>query len=80
MFATHTFRNELGVPLQVWVEPWADVYCLSQGSTITFIVEAGAATSPVIESALAEGRITFWFKDEPEIAIDGKLAVPDWQE
>ena len=77
MRRTHTLVNDAQDDLEVWVEPWADLYVVRRGSKVAFSF-AAEGKSDLLESKIAVGKMTFWFSgpDAPEVEIDGTEAEP----
>ena len=76
MRRTLTFVNDLQDELEVWVEPWADLYVVARGTKVAFsYVTEG---DDLLEIKLADGRLTFWFSapEGPEVSINGTEAEP----
>jgi hypothetical protein len=75
MRLTHTLENDLCDLLEVWVEPWADLYTLPRGSKISLSYEVSGEAGP-LESKVEGDKLTFWFNgaDEPRVSINGEEA------
>jgi hypothetical protein len=69
--------NDVHDDLEVWVEAWADLYVLPRGAKVAFSYDVAGDTD-VLESEIADGRLTFWFggRDAPVVMIDGAEAEP----
>ena len=76
MRLTHTLVNDFVDELEVWVEPWADLYVVLRGAKVAFIYEAKVGAD-LLESEVEQGRVTFWFSgDAPNVTINGIEAKP----
>ena len=77
MQLTHTLVNDAHDQLEVWVEPWADLYVVPRGAKVTFSY-AAESEADLLESRVAVGRLTFWFsgRDAPDVLIDEVEASP----
>ena len=84
MRRAHALLNIAHDELQVWVEPWADLYVVRRGAKVVFRYAVEGATD-LLESEVADGRMTFWFSgpDAPTVTVNGVEAEPvdqsDWQ-
>ena len=72
----HTMVNDWRDDLEVWVEPWADLYVIARGAKVIF--SYAAEGDDLFESKVADGRLTYWFSgpDAPEVTVDGGEAEP----
>lgn len=59
----HTLVNDAHDELEVWVEPWADLYVVPRGAKVAFSYAVEGGTD-LLESEVADGRLTFWFSGE----------------
>ena len=77
MWRTYSLVNNAHDELEVWVELWADLYVVPRGAKITFRYAAEGEID-LLESEIADGRVTLWFNgpDAPEVTIDGAMADP----
>lgn len=80
MMLVHNLRNDIADLLDVWVEPWADLYVVPRGSKIGFTFDV-PDDAKALESEIAGDRMTFWFSgpDAPKVTIDGVEAEPQDQ-
>jgi hypothetical protein len=72
------FKNERAEPVDVYVEPWPELFRLQPGQLLEFHYQAPAEGEWIQVEPHDEG-ITLWtgLGDQPEFFIDGKLAN-DW--
>lgn len=77
MRLTHTLVNDVTDELEVWVEPWADLYVVDRGAKVAFTYSPQGVTA-LLESEVTGARVTFWFNgiDAPHVTIDGDEVGP----
>lgn len=77
MRRTYSLVNDAHDELEVWVELWANLYVVPRGAKITFCYAADGEID-LLESEIAEGRMTFFFSgpEAPEVTIDGAKVEP----
>lgn len=77
MILTHSLVNDAADELEVWVEPWADLYVVRRGAKVAFAYAAEVGIE-LLESEVEKDRMTFWFSgsEAPEVTIDGAKAEP----
>lgn len=73
--ATFRFRNELQQPLDVYVEPWPELFRLLPGELLEFEYSA-PPDGGWMEIISHDEGVTVWadVPDEPRFLIDGKPA------
>ena len=76
------FRNDMNVPILIWVEPWAEGYEVAPGREIllSFGLEADQPHAQIDLSASKGGEpcLTIWVSQsiEPTASIDGIAVAP----
>ena len=76
MRRTHTLVNDVHDDLEVWIEPWADLYVIPRGAKVVFSYTVEGETD-LLESVVGHRRLTFWFRGAaPDVTIDGAEAEP----